>query len=118
MKKKQIIFLIVLIAASILLIKGKITQENFDSNIWKTANLTLENNWSLRWDMLNDLRNNYKLVGMTKNEIINLLGEGDNKTNYEFSYYLGYSKSGINTGRLIIYFNNKNVVTEIKVFQG
>jgi outer membrane protein assembly factor BamE (lipoprotein component of BamABCDE complex) len=73
---------------------------------------------TLRWDMMNDLRNRYKLVGMTKRQIIDLLGNGGNLTSSEFRYYLGYSKTGINTGSLIITFNDKDIVTEIKVWQG
>lgn len=98
--------------------KGKVTHKNFDSTLWKTANLNLEKNWTLRWDMMNDLRRSYKLVGMTKNEIIDLLGDPGDTTSSEFRYYLGYSQTGINTGTLIISFNDKNIVKEIRVWQG
>lgn len=117
MKKYILPILVVLIALTVFLLKGKITHEKFDSTLWKTANLNLEDNMTLRWDMLNDLRKKYKLVGMTKNEIIDLLGDPGDTASSEFRYYLGYSKTGINTGTLIITFNDKNIVKEIKVCQ-
>ena len=101
-----------------LMLRGKIHHEKFNSELWKTANLNLEKNMTLRWDMMNDLRNRYKLVGMTKKQIIDLLGNGGELASSEFSYYLGYSKTGINTGSLIITFNEKDIVTEIQVWQG
>lgn len=77
-------------------LSGKISREKFDAQKWKTANLNLEENLSLRWDMMNSLRNNYELIGMSKNEVIDLLGKPDDdfstgKT-ITFRYYLGYSK--------------------------
>lgn len=119
MKKLYIILIITaLTITSILLLKGRIVHEKFDSRIWKTANLNKEENWSLRWDMINDLRNRYKLVGMTKMEIIDLLGNPYSSTKSEFHYYLGYSKTGINTGTLTISFDEKEIVTAINVWQG
>jgi hypothetical protein len=118
MKKYILPILVVIIALTIFLLKGKITHEKFDSAIWKTANLNLEENMTLRWDMMNDLRKKYKLVGMTKDEIIDLLGDPGDTASSEFRYYLGYSKTGINTGTLIITFNDNNIVTEIRVWQG
>ena len=98
--------------------RGKIPHEKFNSELWKTANLNAEENMTLRWDMMNDLRNKHKLVGMTKSEIIGLLGDPSDTASSEFRYYLGYSKTGINTGTLIVTFNDKNIVAEIRVWQG
>lgn len=66
---------------------------------------------------MNSLRNNYELNGMIKNQILELLGEPESKAENEFGYYLGYSKRGINTGRLTIKFNN-NKVTDFSVWDG
>jgi hypothetical protein len=118
MNKFRIPLIIVAIVLTAFILKGKIPNEKFNSYVWKTANLDIEENLTLRWDMMNDLRNRYKLVGMTKKEIIDLLGEGGTVSGSEFRYYLGYSKSGINTGTLIITFNDEDVVTEIRVWQG
>jgi hypothetical protein len=97
---------------------GHISGIPFDSEQWKNADLNTEENWSLRWDMMNSLRNDYELVGKTKSEIIDLLGNLDNKVNNEFYYYLGYSKRGINTGNLRLYFDSDEKVISIKVTDG
>jgi outer membrane protein assembly factor BamE (lipoprotein component of BamABCDE complex) len=97
---------------------GNISGIPFDSEQWKNANLNAEENWSLRWDMMDSLRNDYELVGKTKSEIIDLLGNPDNKVNNEFYYYLGYSKRGINTGNLRLYFDSDEKVSSIKVTDG
>lgn len=99
-----------------LAIKGNITHEKFNSEKWKNWTET-ETTLSLRWDMMNSLRNNYKLKGMTKNQILDLLGEPNSEIKNEFRYYLGSSKFGINTGQLTIKFNN-NIVTNFSVSQG
>lgn len=98
-------------------LRGKISGEKFDSKKWKTADLALEDNLSLRWDMMNSLRNNYNLIGMSKNEIITLLGNEGVTTKNTFRYYLGYTHTGINTGSLIVTFDN-GIVSGISVLQG
>jgi predicted XRE-type DNA-binding protein len=118
MKKFRLPLIVLILILSAVLIRGKIPHETFKSEIWKTANLNSEENMSLRWDMMNDLRNKHKLVGMTKNEIIKLLGVPEDTASSEFRYYLGYSKTGINTGTLIITFNDKNIVSKLRVWQG
>ncbi len=99
------------VIASIFLLRGKISGEKFESQKWKTANMNSEENWSLRWDMMNDLRNDYQLIGMSKNEIIKLLGEPENKSEIssQFRYSLGYAHFGIDTGTLIIEFEKDSV---------
>lgn len=77
---------IILITIGVFLLKGKIIHKKLDSYVWKTANLNKEENWSLRWDMINALRNRYRLVGMTKKEIVELLGKTDSITKSEFRY--------------------------------
>lgn len=98
--------------------KGKLSGEKFDSNLWKTADLNAENNMSLRWDMMNSLRGNHNLIGKSKTEIINLLGQPSDVTNNVYYYYLGYSGTGINAGSLRISFDSKRKVSEIFVWQG
>lgn len=90
-------------------LKGKITHEKFDSDKWKNWRQS-ETEWTLRWDMMNSLRNNYELKGMSKKQILELLGEPESKTDSEFGYFLGYSKHGINTGQLTIKFENNEVI--------
>lgn len=97
------------------ILKGRITHEQFNSDKWKNWTES-ETEWSLRWDMMNSLKNNYELKGMTKAQIIKLLGEPESKTEKKFRYYLGYSKHGINTGRLIIIFDKNNTVIDYSVW--
>jgi hypothetical protein len=98
-------------------LKGNITHEQFDSGKWKNWTES-EAELSLRWDMMNSLRNNHELNGKTKMEIIALLGKPDSETNFDFRYYLGMSKRGINTGSLTIKFNEEGIVTNFSVWQG
>lgn len=97
--------------------KGRITHEKFDSEKWKNWEET-EMEWSLRWDMMNSLRNNYDLKSMNKQEITYLLGEPEMKANSEFSYYLGYAKRGIDTGNLTVKFDEFGKVTSFRVHRG
>jgi hypothetical protein len=120
MKKiNQIILIAIVIIVCGFGLRGKISGEKFDSEKWKTADLELEDNWSLRWDMMNSLRNNNNLIGMSKSEIITLLGEPDGSltTGSTFKYYLGYTHTGINTGSLVLTFDN-GIVSEVSVWQG
>ena len=97
---------------------GQISHKKFDANKWRNANLNLEENWDLRWEMMNDLRNNFDLEEKNKTEILKLLGKPDSKTNNEYLYNLGMTGTGINTGNLTIFFDQNNNVKEIKVRQG
>lgn len=99
------------------LLKGKITHEKFDSEKWKNWEET-EMELSLRWEMMNSLRNNYDLKSMSKQEITDMLGKPEVETNNEFYYYLGYAKHGIDTGGLTIKFNTLGKVTNFRVFRG
>ncbi len=96
----------------------KISHQEFDSHKWKNSNFTLEENWDLRWKMMNDLRNNFELVEMNKAEIVKLLGNPDYKENNDYCYNLGMTGTGINTGNLTIFFDENNKVKKIKVRQG
>ena len=120
MKKTKIILIIFIsIIVCGLTMRGKISGEKFDAKKWKTADLNSEMNCSLRWDMMNSLRNNHSLIGMSKKEIINLLGKPDESFTSEktFRYYLGYSHKGINTGSLKINFEN-GIVENFSVWEG
>ncbi|WP_338378795.1 hypothetical protein [uncultured Flavobacterium sp.] len=119
MKKihKILIAFFVIISLSLFL-KGKISGQKFDSEKWKYSNLSSEENWNLRWNMMNSLRNNYELKGKTKSEIISLLGKPENEIRNEMSYSLGYTGFGINTGTLVIFLNEKGIVKNLSVHQG
>jgi hypothetical protein len=96
--------------------KGRLTHEPFDSDKWKNW-VETEETWSLRWDMMNDLRQGNELIGKSKPEILELLGEPNHETNSNYSYGLGYSKHGINTGVLRIEFDQQNKVISYDVYE-
>lgn len=100
------------------LLKGRIPHATFDLERWKNWNETEKNtevDCSLRWDMMNSLRNNHKLKGKTQEEIIRLLGEPESRTEKEFYYSLGMAKSGMEVGTLTIIFDETGKVTKFNV---
>ena len=118
-KKKTFgIVIIVMLIITFFALRGKLSGERFDSTKWKNWKES-EMELSTRWDMMNSLRNNYELEGKTKTEIIDLLGKPDSEhSNSDFSYYLGYSKQGINTGTLTFYIGNDGKIRAFNVSHG
>jgi hypothetical protein len=80
----------------------------FDSEKWKNWRES-EEEMSLRWNMITDLEDNYKLKGMTDEEIVDLLGVPETKSNTEWTYYLGMAGHGIDTGTLSLTFDKGKV---------
>ena len=95
-------------------LKGNITHEQFDSKKWKNWTES-EDEWSLRWDMMNSLRNNHELKGKSKLEIIELLGVPESESESEFGCFLGMAKHGIDTGHLTIKFDISGKVIDFNV---
>lgn len=98
-------------AISIVLILSSCTDINFDSKEWKKWDIKTDTN--LRWDMVDDLINNYNLKGKTEHEIKELLGEPEsNVQNPSDDYYydLGPCRRGIDFGSLNIEFKNGKVI--------
>lgn len=88
------------------------TDVKFDTEKWKNWEIS---EWEshMRWDMVNDLIDNYNLEGKTQEEIINLLGKPDNweeNPQERFYYDLGPCRRGIDFGSLDIEFENGKVV--------
>jgi hypothetical protein len=81
----------------------------FNSEIWKNWKET-EVTACLRWDMTHDLTKHYELIGMSTEEVIELLGTPSNKTSSSFHYYLGMARHGIDTGSLILELENGKVL--------
>tara|TARA_R110002049_G_scaffold259060_4_gene434800 strand:+ start:1009 stop:1305 length:297 start_codon:yes stop_codon:yes gene_type:complete len=93
---------------------NRLSEPTFASDRWKKWTET-ESEMTLRWDMMNSLRKNHELKGMTKTEIIELLGMPDSERISSFTYNLGFSKRGINMGYLDINFNENGIVTDYNV---
>lgn len=91
----------------------------FDSHKWKNWKES-ESELYLRWDMTQYLMKNHTLNGKTKTQIINLLGEPERKSQNKFEYYIGHSRVGwgIDTGTLIIFFNDKDTVINVIIYGG
>jgi hypothetical protein len=106
---KSLLFLTSLLLFSIL---TACTDTNFDAEKWKSWNVQ-ESDSNLRWDMANDLIENYELKGKSKKEIIALLGEpigGMRNAGDVFSYDLGPCRRGIDFGGLYLTFFKGRVV--------
>lgn len=102
----------------VIYLRRHITYEEFSSEKWKNW-IETESTSSLRWDMMNSLRNKHELKGKTKAEIIELLGEpNENNTKENFRYYLGMAKHGIDTGSLVIKFDENDLVVDYYVWHG
>ena len=65
--------------------------------------------------MMNSLRNKHELKGMTKTNIIQLLGEPSKYYDSRIEYSLGPSRRGINYGFLELTFNEDGIVTDFVV---
>uniref|UniRef100_UPI0040490C77 hypothetical protein n=1 Tax=Fulvivirga sp. TaxID=1931237 RepID=UPI0040490C77 len=81
----------------------------FDSELWKNWEET-ESSLSLRWDMTHSLTNEYELIGMSIDQVIELLGKPSIKSSSELSYYLGMSRHGIDTCTLVIEVKDDKVL--------
>lgn len=83
----------------------------FDREQWINWEET-ETTASLRWNMVYDLTSKYELTGMTRSEVIELLGPPDDEFEIKASmyYHLGMSGHGIDTGTLIIKLKGDKVI--------
>jgi hypothetical protein len=91
---------------------------DFNSDKWKNWKENSEEEVSVRWDMTEDLINNYDLQGKDTLEIFKLMGKErlDYFSNNIFiaRYPLGYCRKGISYGTLELTFKNGKVVNIIK----
>ena len=88
----------------------------FDSKQWVEWNDDIGDT-SLRWHMVKDLTKKYELVGMTVNEIKDLLGEPTTEYKTHLDYNLGMSGHGIDYGVLSLTVDN-GIVIEYKIWHG
>ena len=91
-------------------------QKDFNSDEWKNW-VESEATLHTRWLMHKDLLKKYELKGVSKDSILNLLGEPHTRHLDNFHYNLGYSSRSIDTATMIITFENDSVV-DIKVNDG
>lgn len=91
-------------------------QKDFNSDEWKNW-VETEATLDTRWLMHKDLLKKYELKGVSRDSILDLLGKPNTKTNDKDYYQLGTTGRGINTGTMVITFENDSVV-DIKVNDG
>ncbi len=108
MSGKKILFSI----SFFLIVLSSCTDIRFDNQKWKNWDIK-ESDSHLRWDMVDDLIDNYNLEGKTRKEIIELLGRPDNgvaSSAEHFYYDLGPCRRGIDFGSLNMEFKSGKVV--------
>ena len=107
-----ILTFIILLASFLLLpeIGNYFNRIEFDSDKWKNWEET-EETISMRWNMTHDLKNKYELIGMTKDDIISILGKPDYEGKNEISYFLGMSGYGIDTGSLTFKIKEGEIIS-------
>lgn len=90
-------------------------QKDFNSTEWKSW-VESEGTLHTRWLMHKDLLKKYELKGISKDSILDLLGEPNIQHSDGFYYNLGYPEkgSGIDPGTMKITFKDDSVV-DIKV---
>lgn len=94
-------------------------REAFDSQKWKAAQ-AVDSLWPDRLRMVDDLINTVSLVGLSKDRVTELLGEGD-KTNYwndwDAVYWLGPERGlfGIDSEWLVLRYSPDDHVTEYRI---
>lgn len=107
MKNIKIIFV-----TTLMIVLSACTDKNFDSHEWKSwSEQTGE--FALRWDMCDDLIDNYLSIGMTKKDVVELLGMPTtdcNKPNCDVIYELGPCRRGISYGSLYLKMEDNEIV--------
>ncbi|SFW77671.1 hypothetical protein SAMN02927921_04255 [Sinomicrobium oceani] len=91
-------------------------KKDFNSIEWKNW-VESEATLHTRWLMHKDLLKKYELKGISKDSILNLLGEPNKQYSDEFYYNLGYSNRSVDSATMIITFENDTVI-DIKVSDG
>ena len=94
-----------------------LSQQEFDRERWQSWEET-EKDLFLRWHMVDDLTDEYNLVGMKRSDVIELLGKPESEYGSSLYYYLGLTGHGINSGSLLLDFNRHGVVVRYQVWQG
>lgn len=94
-------------------------RDRFDSAIWKDT-LAVYSKLAPRGCMVDDLLAHHKLVGLSRTEVIALLGEDPRSeyfSDYDFVYWLGPKHGGVSTDSewLVMKFGASDEVIEAKV---
>lgn len=88
-------------------------RDKFDKEAWAINWTKYTYDENDRHFMLEDLKDNYLQVGMDSIAVKNLLGEPER--DFGFSYNLGFYRSGFDPTFLILDFDEKGKLKEIKI---
>ncbi|UPU34302.1 outer membrane protein assembly factor BamE [Geomonas paludis] len=98
-------------------IQERLNRREFDSTEWKNPkNVT----YNIRIRMVNDLLRRHHLTGMSREQVIAIIGEPD-KTQYfkdwDMVYWLGPERGflSVDSEWLVMRFNSQKKVSEVKV---
>ncbi len=101
-----------LLLALVLLLSLTACVKAFDEEKWS-------GNREERGSMMGSLQKKHELKGMTKDELVKLLGEPDSKqeegTERQFVYYLGRASLGVDDSLLKLYFSEDGVVESYQI---
>jgi len=97
-------------------ISNFVNREPFDSKEWIEWKDDIEAP-SLRWHMVHNLTKKYELIGMSVEEIKELLGEPSIESEFYISYGLGMSGHGIDAGTLSLTIKD-GIVIEYDIRHG
>jgi hypothetical protein len=119
MKYRKICFILLKFGLLVLLLSSCNNKEiKFDKSKWNEQTDPLFPS-SYRLKMLTDLTSNYKLVGFTYSQLIELLGMPDNKDSSSLSYKIvvdyGHDIDPVYTKNLDFIFSKDSVITSFKV---
>lgn len=107
----QVIWIVLLVTFNYWVVIGPYGVEQFDRNIWFTKQTNKTDTYCFRGALANDV--NYRLIreGMTKENIIEMLGKPDENEINHIEYNLGYC-SPLDYNGLIVYFDNSGKVRD------
>lgn len=88
-------------------------QQKFDKRLWSINWPKYKNDENGRHFMLTDLTKNHLRIGMDSLDVKGLLGEPER--DFGFSYNLGLYRSGLDPTFLILEFDEKGKLKEIKI---
>lgn len=107
----QIIGIILLVTINYWIVIGPYGVERFDRNVWFKKQTNETDTYCFRGTQANDV--NYRLLreGMTRNEVIEILGKPDEDKKDNIEYNLGYC-SLLDYNGLIVYFDHSGKVRD------
>ena len=99
-------------------VKNFVHQRTFNQEVWKTQNsFAHDADWPPRLCMVDDLLASGRLTGMSKGQVIDLLGPPDGTQDAGVSYYLGPERGliRIDSETLMIEFGGNGKVSHQKI---